>query len=69
MTDKINHELIELASRNEQAFLQLVKKESVVMPASVRLFLADKIRNAITVLEKNHNARLKILNALETIGI
>ncbi|MBI5327346.1 MAG: hypothetical protein HZB80_03495 [Deltaproteobacteria bacterium] len=69
MSAKFNYDLIELASRNEKAFIQLVKKESTVMPASVRLFLADKIRNAITGLEKNHNARVKILNALETIGI
>ncbi|MBI5682870.1 MAG: hypothetical protein HZC45_06880 [Deltaproteobacteria bacterium] len=69
MSNRFNYRLLEIATRDENAFLQIVKEESMEIPGSVRMFLTDKIRNAVSVLEDNNRTRLKILNALEIVGL
>lgn len=69
MSNRFNYKLLEIATKDEDTFMQIVKEESMAIPGSVRMFLTDKIRNAVSTLEDNHMARLKILNALETVGL
>lgn len=69
MRHKFNNELVELAVKDEERFMKKVKEESMTIPASVRIFLADAIRNALVGLENDHHARVKILDALKVVGI
>lgn len=60
-------ELLHLACKDEKAFLKLVEEESVAIPASVKMFLADQIRNAL-MGEKSQKAKI-IEKALSVVGI
>ena len=60
--------MLHLASRKEAAFLALVSAESKKIPLSVRMFLADQIRNALMGMEDTERAEI-IVRALDTVGI
>jgi len=60
--------MLHLASRKEAAFLALVSAESEKIPLSVRMFLADQIRNALTGMEDTERVEI-IVRALDTVGI
>lgn len=61
-------ELLRLACNDEQAFLKVVQEESVAIPASVKMFLADQIRNALMGEKKSQKAKI-IEKALAVVGI
>jgi len=61
-------DMIHLACTSEVAFLDLVRAESEKIPLSVRIFLADRIRNALMCMGDNEHAGV-IENALEVVGI
>lgn len=60
--------MLHLASRKEAVFLALVSAESKKIPLSVRMFLADQIRNALMGMEDTERAEI-IVRALDTVGI
>ena len=60
--------MLHLASRKEAAFLALVSAESKKIPLSVRMFLADQIRNALMGMEDTERAEV-IERALDVVGI
>jgi len=61
-------DMLHLACNEEAAFLSLVKTESAKIPLSVRMFLADRIRNALMGLEDDERVK-DIENALDAVGI
>ena len=61
-------DMLHLACNEEAAFLSLVKSESSKIPLSVRMFLADRIRNALMGMEDEE--RIKVIkDALDAVGI
>lgn len=60
--------LIRLASVDEEAFLEVVRNDSVRIPVSVKLFPGDRIRNALTGMENDERA-MRIVEALDELGI
>lgn len=61
-------DMLHLACNEEAAFLSLVKAESAKIPLSVRMFLADRIRNALMGMEDEERVK-DIENALNAVGI
>lgn len=61
-------DMLHLACKEEVAFLSLVKTESAKIPLSVRMFLADRVRNALMGLEDDERVK-DIENALDAVGI
>ncbi len=61
-------DMLHLACKEEAAFLSLVKTESAKIPLSVRMFLADRIRNAHMGMEDEERVK-DIENALDAVGI
>ena len=61
-------DMLHLACNEEAAFLSLVKTESAKIPLSVRMFLADRIRNALMGMEDEERVKV-IENALDAVGI
>lgn len=61
-------DMLHMACNEEAAFLSLVKAESAKIPISVRIFLADRIRNALMGMEDDE--RVKVIDdALDAVGI
>lgn len=61
-------DMLNFACKEEAAFLSLVKAESSKIPLSVRMFLADRIRNALMGMEDEERVKV-IKDALEAVGI
>lgn len=61
-------DMLHLACNEEAAFLSLVKAESAKIPLSVKMFLADRIRNALMGMEDDERVK-DIENALDAVGI
>lgn len=61
-------DMLHIACKEEAAFLSLVKTESAKIPLSVRMFLADRIRNALMGMEDDERVK-DIENALDAVGI
>jgi len=63
-----SYDLIRLASTDEETFLRIVRTDSRMIPCSVRLFLADRIRNALVGITDKRSASV-IEAALREVGI
>lgn len=60
--------LVRLSCAGEETFLEMVRADSGRIPESVRLFLGDRIRDALMGLEDEERARA-IEEALSEVGI
>ncbi|MBI5327024.1 MAG: hypothetical protein HZB80_01860 [Deltaproteobacteria bacterium] len=60
-------ELLEIACKNEGKFIEIVRRESSNIPLPVRMFIADKIRNAVMGMDEKRSRT--ITEALATVGI
>lgn len=57
-------EYLQIACRDNNGFEAIVKRESKAIPIPVRMFLQDKIRNAVAANEPE-----KIISALQMVGL
>lgn len=64
----VTYDLIRLSCTNEDAFIAQVRTDSKKIPPSVRLFLADQIRNALMGIDDVESSRV-IQSALLEVGI
>lgn len=63
-----SEELIHLACHHEEAYLELVRKDSEKIPLSVKMFLGDKVRNTLMGMRDQERAN-RITAALSEVGI
>jgi len=63
-----SYDLVRLACVDEESFLDVVRMDSERIPCSVRLFLADRIRNALVDMKDEESARV-IETTLREVGI